>query len=120
VKHTLLAQYYPRVQTLREYVLDKLPLTSRLRRRKIAAVGTETPKGSPETATSGVGLLLRQLLDSTLVGIHPSDETQPGDAWEKWLALSQKGDESYVTISNGVSGAKYSQAELSTLDVNIC
>jgi telomerase reverse transcriptase len=32
--------------------------------------------------------------------------------WQQWLNFSQKGDESHVTLSDGLKGCMYSQAEV--------
>lgn len=44
LKHPTLCLYYEQVSTLREYLLDALPASSRSRRRKIAAIGLQTSK----------------------------------------------------------------------------
>lgn len=44
LKHPTLSLYYEQISTLREYLLDALPASSRSRRRKIAAVGLQTSK----------------------------------------------------------------------------
>ncbi|KAJ4386951.1 Telomerase reverse transcriptase [Neurospora sp. IMI 360204] len=38
ITQTLLSLYYPQILTLRQYALDKLPKSSRIRRKKIAAI----------------------------------------------------------------------------------
>ena len=106
VKHALLAHYYPRLQTLRSYVLGKLPSASRLRRKKIASLSL--------SSDSPVAVQLSRLLDSTLVGSQA--ETPPPrqlhQRWERWITFSQKGDESYVTLSDGAAGAVVAQSEV--------
>ena len=111
-KHALLSQYYPSLQTLRAYVLAKLPKSSRLRRRKISTLGV-----SHERDVSEAEAELGRFLDSTLVGTFEAPLTglqskAGGDdsRWGKWVDFSQKGDESYVTLSDGVSGAYSTQS----------
>lgn len=41
VKHPLLRLYYPQVLTLRNYLLSRLPLSSKSRRRRVATAGTQ-------------------------------------------------------------------------------
>ncbi|KAI5927818.1 hypothetical protein F4810DRAFT_284831 [Camillea tinctor] len=84
VRHAVLNQFYPNVLTLRNYAISRLPASSRIRRRKIAAVGVVTKSSDPP----------------------PSEDKR----WEGWKSFSQKGDESYVTLSNGVAGFAESQA----------
>lgn len=117
VKHALLAQYYSDAQTLRQYALSKLPASSRIRRRKIASVGcAKTP---PEKAATEDELAVGELLDSTIVArrrhAEAVTETEAGHdhRWEQWLGFSQKGDESNVTLSDGLKGSIYSQSEVS-------
>ncbi|KAI0898209.1 hypothetical protein F4806DRAFT_350439 [Annulohypoxylon nitens] len=101
-QHAVLNQFYPQVLTLRDYVLSKLPATSRLRRKKVAAVGT-TKKPSDSTP-SDVERSLGTLLDSTLIGIPGGLKSPEDHILLGWKNFSQRGDESYVTLSNGVAG----------------
>ncbi|KAL7820076.1 hypothetical protein V8C26DRAFT_440764 [Trichoderma gracile] len=96
VKKDILQQHYPLVCTLREHVLSELPDTSRLRRKKIAALGSSPDVSEIETR-------LAHLLDTALVG---------ASTWEQWVSFSQKGDESYVTISKGIASSFGKQSEI--------
>lgn len=105
VKHALLAQYYPTILTLRQYVLDNLPASSRIRRRKIAAVGIEhTTAGSAGKDFDGIRAQLARLLDTTLVGRHACPEevakAQSESRLQQWIDYSQR-DDSHVTLSGG-------------------
>lgn len=115
VEHALLVHYYPKLQTLRSYVLSHLPSSSRLRRKKIAAIGT--PNQSSGKAPDETELQLCRLLDATVVAAAQGQEkAKPEKAekrWEQWMNFSQKGDESYVTLSDGLAAAACSQAEVS-------
>lgn len=62
VAHPLLKQYYREVKTLREYVLHRLPTTSRLRRRRLA-----------ELESANVDF--RHLLNHTFVGLLTTAST---------------------------------------------
>ncbi len=110
VKHTLLAQYYSEIQTLRQYALAKLPASSRLRRRKIASVGLA--KSAAEKAPTEDENALGELLDSTIVAYRHQAEAGDDHRWIQWVGFSQRGDESYVTLSDGLKGSVYSQAEV--------
>lgn len=109
VKRDLLEQCYLRVQTLRQYLLAKLPGSSRLRRKKIASIGQG--ESCPDLEAR-----LARLLDTTLVCTSKEGETQQVEAketrWQQWLSFSQKGDESYVTLSGGPDEPFFSQSEI--------
>ncbi|OTA52137.1 hypothetical protein K449DRAFT_246639 [Hypoxylon sp. EC38] len=101
-QHVVLNQFYSQVLTLRNYVLSKLRTTSRLRRKKVAAIGViKRPPGSP---LSDVERSLGTLLDSTLVGVQGELQDPEDQLLQGWKNFSQKGDESYVTLSDGVGG----------------
>ncbi|KAK5663294.1 hypothetical protein OQA88_3721 [Cercophora sp. LCS_1] len=108
VKHALLDQYYAEKKTLRAYVLAKLPSTSHIRRKKIASIGV----GQCTTDEAVLG----RLLDNTIVACQVSSTVENKDAsklrWQQWVGFSQRGDESYVTLSDGLAGSMYSQTEI--------
>ena len=114
VSHPLLSQLYPQVQTLRDYVLSKLPASSRLRRKKIASLGLAS-EASGKEAVSETEQNVARLLDTTVVASSTQSNAPEDDRWEKWSSFSQKGDESYVTLSDGFTGASFSQTEVHTL-----
>ncbi|KAL8903673.1 MAG: hypothetical protein Q9207_003775 [Kuettlingeria erythrocarpa] len=70
VTHPTLSLYYPHTLTLKDYVLSKLPTTSKTRRRKIIAIGNGKragkSDGNGETQDAAVADVIR-LLDRTLV-----------------------------------------------------
>ncbi|CAM1506740.1 Fc.00g063810.m01.CDS01 [Cosmosporella sp. VM-42] len=105
VRRDLLERCYASVTTLREHILSKLPGGSRLRRKKITSLGQGENLGETETRLS-------HLLDTSLVCIHKLQHDTQDARWEQWLSFSQKGDESYVSISNGISGCEFSQSEI--------
>jgi len=113
VQHAVLAQCYPTNLPLRQYLLDNLPASSRLRRRKIAAVGSDPP--SAEHEPDDVRALAR-LLDTTLVGLQvsPKDiaKAQSKRRLQQWIDYSQR-DDSRVTLSGGVdASAVHFQSEV--------
>lgn len=78
--HPVISLYYRDVYTLRQYLLCRLPVSSKLRRRRIASLGVDsTPtinvgSGSSSTTTTAAPAApavsqLVDLLDTTLVGI---------------------------------------------------
>ncbi|GKT48289.1 uncharacterized protein ColSpa_08470 [Colletotrichum spaethianum] len=116
VKHSVLQQYYDTVQTLREYLLSKLPGSSRLRRKKIASLGKDEIQPSKE----GHDLILELslLLDTTLVCTHHRPQAQTDSRWEQWRSFSQKADESIVSASGDLASATCSQSEVPPCNPN--
>lgn len=150
ITQTLLSVYYPQTLTLRQYALSELPKTSKIRRKKIAAVGLSSSSSTPSSSAfrirtctpdrnqgqgqqgpekfSEIEQALGHLLDTTLVCLRdPPDITPPKKEksdyrWEQWVSFSQgqgtqpgctnKGDESHVTLSDGLRGALYSQGDI--------
>ncbi|KAI1868579.1 uncharacterized protein JN550_006154 [Neoarthrinium moseri] len=112
VKHAVLDQYFTTVLTLRNYMLLKLPSTSRIRRRKISSVNLTRPA---DTEVSDVERSLGALLDSTLVGVTDQAlqaDARPDNRWKHWTDFSQRGDDSHVTLSDGLAGAEFCQSEI--------
>ena len=108
VQLNLLRQCYPQVCTLRQYCLSRLPASSRLRRKKIAALGQNSEPRNVEVNLSG-------LLDTTLVCSAKQEEQQLETShirWQQWLSFSQKGDESYVTLAGGPEASVFCQSEV--------
>lgn len=108
VRRDLLERCYGRVTTLREYVLSKLPQGSRLRRKKVASIGQGDYVGEIENNLS-------RILDTSLVCFADKQCDADDTRWEQWLVFSQREDESYVSLSDGISGSIYSQSEVSIL-----
>ncbi|KAH8199578.1 hypothetical protein TruAng_006275 [Truncatella angustata] len=109
IKHAVLSQYYIKVLTLRDYVLLKLPATSRIRRKKLASVGLEN---STTAVVPTIEKTVGALLDNTLVGLTEQSNHASENRWEQWTSFTQRGDESYITLSDGLAGAAFSQSEV--------
>jgi telomerase reverse transcriptase len=107
VKQALLAQYYPRVVSLREYLLLKLPTTSKVRRKKIISVGR---KCSVEGGQEECGLA--GFLDSVLVGILNCVQLSQEDRLKQWSSFSQRADISASTLANLSGAGVFSQSEV--------
>jgi len=107
IKHALLAQYYPQVFTLREYLLRRLPNTSKIRRKKIASVGR-----NPSAEHRELEEELARFLDQTLVGESVCLEVSKQERWSQWISFSQKVDDSVSTLVNLSSPGVYSQSEV--------
>lgn len=123
VKHALLAQYYPVTLTLRQYVLKSLPASSKIRRKKIAAVGEadQATAKDAQTGTQDSEKDLARLLDTTLVAAHSFPtafkEAQPDGRFQRWTEYSQRGDNSHATLSGVAASQEYYQAEVGSLNV---
>lgn len=125
VNHVLLSQYYSETETLRAHVLARLPVASRVRRKKISLMG-RGPSSPARASCTDEELALGNLLDSTIVATRrviepePEPEPEPGAGkpdhrWEQWVSFSQRGggeDKSYVTLSDGLRGSVFSQSEI--------
>jgi hypothetical protein len=105
----ILGQFYPRVLSLREYVLSALPKTSRQRRRKICRLGRSTPRPHTEIEAQ-----LNRLLDSIVIGAPLQVGSQQDERPEDKYEFSQVGDDSTVTLADGLEKAFYSQGTVST------
>ena len=101
VQRDLLQQQYSHVFSLRDYLVAQLPKKSRLRKRKIQSFGNQ--EGFQDEY-----IPLRDLLDKTLVCTDTQKQMPQEDVqhrWSQYLSFSQKGDESSITLSNGVATA---------------
>lgn len=70
--HPVLSRYYPRVVSLRQYLLEQLPSTSKARRRRIASLGKPRHKDVEKAANGDSDESdkeLAVLLDQTLIGV---------------------------------------------------
>ncbi|PSR90444.1 hypothetical protein BD289DRAFT_481688 [Coniella lustricola] len=111
VKHALLAEYYPSILTLRQYVLHHLPASSRLRRRKIAELVSDEEPHTESDVTSQ----LCKLLDTTLVGLRTVPpgvaEQQAKCRLRQWIDYSQR-DDSHVILKGGNASTFHFQSEI--------
>lgn len=105
VKHALLDQYYPEVSSLREYLLARLPPSSKIRRKKILSVGRKPDDKESDRKLS-------HFLDHTLVGVFQNGDCSQEDRWRQWPTFSQKPDES-TSFGNLSTIQIYSQSEVS-------
>ncbi|RGP76336.1 telomerase reverse transcriptase [Fusarium sporotrichioides] len=107
VKRDLLDRCYDKVTTLREYILLKLPPRSRIRKKKIASVGEGNDVGELERNLS-------RLLDTSLVCFADEQNVNDDDDTRKkqWNEFTQRGDESHVSLSDGIAGSVFSQNDI--------
>ncbi|RCI15533.1 hypothetical protein L249_3433 [Ophiocordyceps polyrhachis-furcata BCC 54312] len=105
VQRDLLQQQFPTVQSLRAHLICKLPISSRLRRKKIALLGVRN--GCREIEAD-----LARVLDSVLV-CSPTISRVPDDGvYQQFLSFSQRTDDSNVSLSKGLSDASQVQADI--------
>lgn len=108
VKQDLLGRYFAQVETLRAYLLTRLPATSRLRRKKLSQVGKQADATEVEK-------LLSHVLDTTLVGCafinhktvsdgQPTSDDNDRDRLRETFSQTRRVDESYVTVSSAAEG----------------
>ncbi|KAL5336058.1 hypothetical protein BJX70DRAFT_303489 [Aspergillus crustosus] len=69
ISHPVISLYYRQVVTLRQYILQRIPRSSKSRRRRIAAVRADKTQEDSSFKPSPSVRALANLLDTTLVGI---------------------------------------------------
>lgn len=114
VKQSLLSQYYPQVLTLREYLLSRLPISSKARRKKIASVKCRVQHGRVDEAQPEE-LSLARYLDQTLVGVPEGIEIPSDERWKQWVSFSQRGYNSTLTARTDDGDEECSQSEVRIL-----
>ena len=106
VKDAVLAQYYPKVTSLREYLVSKLPPTSKLRKKKILSLGkSHTSNLEGDNAFS-------KFLDQTIIGVRNTAEISPQERIQQWTSFSQRLDTSDSTLANITGAGIFSQSEV--------
>ncbi|KAI9650201.1 Telomerase reverse transcriptase [Ciborinia camelliae] len=113
VKQALLTKYYPNVLCLRDYLLSKLPVSSKVRRKKLLSVGRKTSEGQGgDQNDEDEDILLGDFLDGTLIGVSSNNGSLQEDRSKEWNSFSQRGDISLSTIANSCGTDLYSQSEV--------
>jgi telomerase reverse transcriptase len=108
VKQALLAQYYPQVCSLREYLLFKLPATSRIRRKKILNLGRKQSLDNGKDCSA-----FSDFLDCTLVGVLKCNDASSEERIQQWTSFSQRANTSDSTFANMSGAGNFSQSEVS-------
>lgn len=95
ITHPTLSLYYPRILTLRHYILSQLPATSKTRRRKFTNLSheaTETSGGNGDTEDEA-STMLAKLLDRTLICRKANEHRVPFETREQgFRTFSQRND----------------------------
>ncbi|KAH0538165.1 hypothetical protein FGG08_005223 [Glutinoglossum americanum] len=118
ISHPLLSLYYPRVATLRDYLISRLPSSSKTRQRRIASLGIVTygPAIGKEGADADeegrdiTGKALATLLDSTLVGVPIHARSDSTNRLKELETYSQH----HSASADHTEGGAHSQSEPST------
>jgi len=105
VKQALLAQFYSQVLSLREFLISKLPPSSKIRRKKILSVGKKPDSNTDQK--------LSKFLDQTLVGVSKHKGVSQEERWQQWTTFSQKADDS-ISFANATGVGIFSQSEVRT------
>lgn len=108
IKHTLLRQYYPKVSSLRQYLISSLPSTSKIRRRKISSIGCRAQDKKSDKK-------LARFLDNTLIGVCENGEFSRDEKKKQLTFFSQKPDES-TSFANLSTAGVYSQSEVCAVE----
>ncbi|APA07224.1 hypothetical protein sscle_02g019940 [Sclerotinia sclerotiorum 1980 UF-70] len=115
VKQALLNKYYPNVLCLRDYLLSKLPVSSKVRRKKLSSVGRKASANIPYQDgddDEDEDRVLGDFLDGTLIGVSSNNGLSQEDRLKEWVSFSQRGDVSVSTIANSNCTDVYSQSEI--------
>ena len=114
VKHPALGLYYRNILTLRDYLLSKLPITSKARRRKIVSIVSDTAdfhhKAEETSTLSRNGDCLSKLLNNTLVcEVHEQTPRPDSPRTKELEAFSQHVN---PTAESSVGGSTTSLSDL--------
>ena len=110
VKQAVLSQYYPQVVSLREYLISKLPASSKIRRKKILSVGRRPQSQSGDAESDRK---LSEFLDQTLIGVPKDIDVSQDERWRQRTTFSQTADDSVSTLANPSGTGVFSQTEVS-------
>jgi telomerase reverse transcriptase len=114
VQHRVLSQYYRSVTTLRHYLLEQIPTTSKQRRRRIAGLGKKhdqvavkngsrvsIPTADGQHHVDDENSQLVQLLDSTLIGVRNKiSTTLAQERQRQFLAFTQSEERSLLVYTD--------------------
>ncbi len=123
IHHPVLSIYYPRLLSLRAYLLSRLPGSSKIHRRRLAGLGRFEGEGAAAAHAEAVGLSvdeaveIARLLDTTVVGL-----TSPSQVGHRYVNHIDGRPEEIPTVSqqeqttilsrSGVNGDSFPQSEV--------
>jgi telomerase reverse transcriptase len=101
--HPVLSQYYPRLVTLRQYLLEQLPSSFKARRRRIASLNANVPLNlDPHNQSIDHDSIIANLLDSTLVGVLKESNQSIDHARQRdFAAFTQSEERSLLCTDTG-------------------
>ncbi|GAQ05707.1 hypothetical protein ALT_3028 [Aspergillus lentulus] len=113
--HPVISLYYRQVVTLRQYLLQQIPVTSKSRRRRIASIRSDPLTQRQGDDSSGERQVqdLARVLDTTLVGVL--NETSPAVTQERrrgFAAYSQTQSQCRSELTSTDSGPPCPQSEI--------
>ncbi|EDP48298.1 Telomerase reverse transcriptase [Aspergillus fumigatus] len=113
--HPVISLYYRQVVTLRQYLLQQIPVTSKSRRRRIASIRSDplTQREGDDSPGDRQVQDLASVLDTTLVGVL--NETSPTVTQERrrdFAAYSQTQSQCRSELTSTDTGPPCSQSEI--------
>ncbi|KKK16462.1 hypothetical protein AOCH_006621 [Aspergillus ochraceoroseus] len=110
ISHPVISLYYRQVVSLRQYILQRIPRSSKSRRRRIAAVRGENLHGADAHGREGQEKErdLANLLDTTLVGVWK--EISPTSTHERRKSLITSRQSQYINGTD--TGPQCPQSEI--------
>ena len=104
--HPVLSAYFPRLLLLRDYLLSRLPASSKIRRRRLARL-------SPPVAAGDGDGQAADLLDSIIVAVNePSSSHFDVGPEEPWPRSQQQEHSTTLLGRTGLGAERYSQSEV--------
>ncbi|KAF7169450.1 hypothetical protein CNMCM5623_002159 [Aspergillus felis] len=113
--HPVISLYYRQVVTLRQYLLQQIPVTSKTRRRRIASVRSDALTGRQGDGSSGERQVqdLASVLDTTLVGVlKESSPTVTQERRRDFSAYSQTQSQCRSELTSTDTGPPCPQSEI--------
>ena len=100
VSNELFSLYYPRVVSLRQFLLSSLPLSSTTRRRRVSTYGSGNRESVRQTP----------FLDSTLVGVLSEPQTPVKETRQRdFTAFTQSQQKSTNGANGGTRGHRFAE-----------
>jgi hypothetical protein len=104
VSHELLSLYYPRIVSLRQFLLSSLPLSSTSRRRRVSTYGSGNLEAARQTP----------FLDSTLIGVLSEPQTTVKEARQRDFTAFTQSQQNSTDNSNGsANGRRFAEVSFS-------
>lgn len=126
IEHPVLSRYYRRVVTLRQYLLEELPSSSKARRRRITSAGKRDENKKTGLNVSAIaastqgsadgGINFARFLDSTLVGLlHCPSPAELEARQREYAIFSQSEERSLLGTDTGPCNHQSEVREISIM-----